>query len=301
MPICPACAGVRIVRLGSLPCYDSPLLKTPLGARLRQPAHLHACLGCELWFRDPMPTEEELLEAYRSLPADGLWAEPQRPEIWSPLRDMLEGCRPQTLLDVGCSTGDFLQWIGSGWRQSGIEPGLQAARKAQTRGVEILGASIDNLRPEQAFGAISLIDVVEHLTRPVDTLRKLVGHLDPGGRLLLVTGTTDAWSWRLSRELYWYSALPEHMIFASPAWIRWLAARLDCQVKSIRRLSSQKASLRTRVSETAVNVLYIATRRMAASPLKRGIRLPGLARVAAWPSCWWTSARDHIAVCLEKE
>ena len=54
-----------------------------------------------------------------------------------------------------------------------------------------------------------MIDVLEHLPMPLDSLSVLVRLLVPGGKLIVFTGDTNALSWRIANLHYWYSALPE--------------------------------------------------------------------------------------------
>jgi SAM-dependent methyltransferase len=172
---------------------------------------------------------------------------------------------------------------------------------AESRGVKVIGDTVESLEGSaMRFGAITLIDVIEHLPRPLDSLRKLASMLRPGGRLVIFTGATDAPSWRFAGEHYWYSAMPEHVVFFRPSWFRWAAPQLGCAVESVKRLPFRPAPLRERADETLKNIAYVGFKRLAQLPLVGAAlrRTPAVRRIDSWAGSWWTTAHDHALVTL---
>ena len=204
---------------------------------------------------------------------------------------------------MGCFRGELLEWLGPEWNRYGIEPSASAATAAVAKGIRMLGSSIDD--PALCLprlGAITLIDVIEHLPRPLHALRRLAAALVEGGRLVIFTGDTAALSWRISGARYWYSAIPEHVTFFSQSWFRWAAPRLGCSVGTMRRLAHDPASAMRRLADTGYNLGYLLLRRLHDS---RGVGrhiagLPGLSASRRFDFAWWTSARDHVLVELVK-
>jgi SAM-dependent methyltransferase len=105
--------------------------------------------------------------------------------------ERLERLTPgRQLLDVGCSYGAFLEVARErGWEVSGVElsrKGSEYARKH--RGLEVFTGTLEDAGfPDGAFDAVSLWDVVEHLDRPLELLRKTHRILRPGGVLVVFT------------------------------------------------------------------------------------------------------------------
>ncbi len=299
---CLACGSRATTCIGPLPVYTPDFLGKPLdhGA---DAGSLYRCRDCSLWFRSPLPSPEELLAYYQGLSEVEWWQYGPEREVWRYVKAELQGLPGPSVLDVGCFRGDLLAYLGDGFQRFGVEPSSDARHKAESRGVAIVGDRIESLRQEQRrFGAVTLIDVIEHLPKPLESLQTLSRLLDETGKLIIFTGNTNALSWRFALQHYWYSAMPEHVAFFAPSWFQWVAPKLDCTVTSVRRLAYRPASLRVRIDESLKNVAYVSYRRAARF---RGLakilsRTPLVCRVGRWQSSWWTSARDHILVTLTK-
>lgn len=300
---CIACGGRRLTDLGRIPDFTTGLNEKAAGEGGAASSSMYACADCTLWFRVPAPTDEELMSYYGSLSTDDRWEYEGGREVWHFIRAALGAAPGRRVLDVGCFRGDLLKFLGGEWQAYGVEPSKEARREAEARGVEVIAGSLDELAAEtRRFDAVTLIDVIEHLPRPLEAVRTLARLLVPGGRLVVFTGSTDSWSWRLSGLHYWYCAMPDHIAFFRPAWFRWAAPRVGCEVSSVRRLAFSPAGARKRLDDALKSVAYATYHRLAGRPrLARALTsLPLLGRVGSWESCWWTSARDHVLVTLTK-
>jgi len=297
---CIACDSPKVVRCGPLPVFTQDFLGRTLDATV-DPGALYECKNCTLRFRFPLPGREDLMTYYQSMDIAQCWQHGPEREVWRYIREELQSIPEPSVLDVGCFRGDMLSYLGDGLQRFGVEPSEEAANEAQRRGVTILADSIDSL-PDGGprFGAITLVDVAEHLPRPLDSLQLLSRLLLPGGKLIIFTGSTDALSWRLSGLDYYYSAMPEHVAFMRPSWFRWAAPKIDCEVISIRRMRYQLPAWPKRIDENLKNLLYLSYRRLHRLPaVPRFIfKLPVLHRIGKWQGCWWTSAKDHTLVTL---
>jgi len=106
------------------------------------------------------------------------------------------------VLDVGCSSC-YLAAPLAARRNTivGIELDAAAARDAQAFCEQVLLGDVETmdlpLEPG-SFDVVLLGDVIEHLSDPVDALRRLRRFLRPGGRLVLSTPNVANWAIRLS-------------------------------------------------------------------------------------------------------
>ncbi len=299
---CVACNSHRLIRWGALPVYTPDFLGRDLSSDI-DPGVLYECEDCTLRFRAPQPTSEELMAYYQGLDVVECWQHGPEREVWRYIKEAVASLPQRSVLDVGCFRGDMLSYLGNDLERFGVEPSKEAAGEAQRRGVTIIADSIESLRDgEPRFGAITLIDVAEHLPRPLASLQLLSRLLVPGGKLILFTGTTDALSWRLAGLDYYYSAMPEHVAFMRPSWFQWAASRIGCDVVSIRRMRYQSSSWLNRIDESLKNLLYIGYHRMRRLRSAPSIlfRIPLVRRIGQWQGCWWTSAKDHTLVILTR-
>jgi SAM-dependent methyltransferase len=300
---CIACESRDTVRIGPLPIYTPDFLGQALDSGSNA-GSLYRCLTCSLRFRFPLPTPEQLLSYYAGLEATDWWQHGTAREVWAHVKKEIATVPQASVLDVGCFRGDLLSYLGEDCHRFGVEPSASASDEARTRGITIIGDSIESLRDEtRTFGAITMIDVIEHLPKPVESLSQLVRLLAPGGKLIIFTGDTKALSWRIANLHYWYSALPEHVAFFRHSWFRWAAPRLNCDISSFTRLPYQPASLKVRIDESLKNLAFAVYHRLErVSGIKAILpRTPLLSRVGQWQSCWWTSARDHLLITLTKK
>jgi len=139
------------------------------------------------------------------------------------------------LLDVGCSSGVFLQSArDAGFRAQGVEPAPRAAATARASGVEVCCGTLDEARfPQHRFDAITLFEVIEHLASPLALLRECHRILKPGGIMLIGTGNTASWTVRSMGARWDYFSIARHgghVSFFSTVSMRILARRAGFRV-----------------------------------------------------------------------
>lgn len=124
------------------------------------------------------------------------------------------GAQPGRLLDIGASTGIFLDEMRShGWEVLGIELSEHAATYARTRfGLEVITGELSQVElPAARFDLVTLWDVLEHTYDPVAVLRRIHGRLDQDGLVALTIPNYESLDRRLFGR-YWvgYDA-PRHL------------------------------------------------------------------------------------------
>jgi SAM-dependent methyltransferase len=139
------------------------------------------------------------------------------------------------LLDVGCSTGYFLNAARLDFATLGIEPSEWAAAFARNQlHLEVLTGTLENLDlPREGFDVVVLNDVIEHLTDPRAALLRVKDLLRPGGLLYLVTPDIDSLSARLLRSRWW-GLRPAHIYYFSPRTLRDLLHETGFEVELVK-------------------------------------------------------------------
>jgi 2-polyprenyl-3-methyl-5-hydroxy-6-metoxy-1,4-benzoquinol methylase len=136
---------------------------------------------------------------------------------------------PGTLLDIGCSTGFFIDVAKkNGWIVRGIEISHDSAKIAQ----EIHNKDVyegmlqEGLYPEETFDAITLWDVLEHVPDPKQLLMIVYTLLKKDGLVFIRTPNVDGLfpriSFYFSKYLnYWpHPEPPYHLYQFSPSTLR---------------------------------------------------------------------------------
>ncbi|MEW5773569.1 MAG: class I SAM-dependent methyltransferase [Thermodesulfobacteriota bacterium] len=135
-------------------------------------------------------------------------------------------CPGGDLLDVGCGDGQFLQVCAEhGFSGRGVEHcGALARYAAEKTGAAVVhGRYSRDLFPAESFDVVALIQVLEHLAEPLDTLRSALFHLRPGGVLAVEVPSIRApqfLAWRLTRVKRFVAPpagiIPSHIGYYAP-------------------------------------------------------------------------------------
>ena len=137
------------------------------------------------------------------------------------------------LLEVGCAYGFFLQEAKRHFDVAGIELAAEAAANARGAGLNVLTGVADEptLAGLGSFDAIVMLDVIEHLPDPRETVRLLGRHLAPGGIIVITTGDFGSPVARLCGRRWRLMTPPQHLWFFTPDSLSGLgrAAGLDCE------------------------------------------------------------------------
>lgn len=117
-----------------------------------------------------------------------------------------------SLLDVGCSSGAFLQIAKSlGVNAEGVEPAEKPVQYARGLGLKVhLGLLEDVKFPDNSFDAITLYEVIEHVDNPAKILAECRRVLRPGGVLVIGTGNTDSWTRRAKGSSWDFFDMRKH-------------------------------------------------------------------------------------------
>ena len=133
--------------------------------------------------------------------------------------------RTGRLLDLGCAYGFFLKAAQPYFDVSGIELAEDAAESCRRAGLPVLSGVADepNMAKIGELDVITLLDVIEHLAHPHDTLALACRHLMPGGIIVLTTGDFASFGARLMGAKWRLMTPPQHLWFFSRESLRRMA------------------------------------------------------------------------------
>ena len=140
------------------------------------------------------------------------------------------------LLDVGCGEGEFLLEMGRlGWDTEGIDPIEAAVTTARRRGVRVTqGDLTDVALDEEAFDAITLRLVFEHVHDPVGALRACHRALKAGGVVWIATPNLDSDASRAFGDAWIFLEPPRHAVVYTPASLDRLLRRSGFEPMALR-------------------------------------------------------------------
>ncbi len=199
--------------------------------------NLWRCRDCSLIFVFPLPDPKNIYSAdYFSSAKNGFgyvdYDQDKLPMIptFKKYLAWLKQLAPDQgqLLDLGAATGFFVKLAkADGWSSTGVEISDYAAAMGRERGLKIMtGVLTDLSLPPDYYEAVTMLDVLEHLTDPAQTIEEVKKIIKPGGLLLI--NTPDAGS-LIAKILgkYWHLLVPpEHLhYFSQSNLIKFLASR----------------------------------------------------------------------------
>lgn len=190
------------------------------------------CADCSLVRLDPLPTPELLAEVYERSYRDGLYAMFAKADDvrGATARARVAAIAPQVpagpWLDVGCSTGAFLQAVVErGIEAEGFDLSAIAVETARARGLRATQSAVDDFTPEHRFACITAFDLVEHLIDPNPFLARVRDWLAPGGRLAITVPDIRSAQARVMGRHWYYYAPPVHVNYFDRDTIVRLLAR----------------------------------------------------------------------------
>ena len=140
------------------------------------------CRACGFMFRNPMPETSSLREYYAgSSDASGSVfhgdGEGSAHHSKQKKRAMyfLENGSPGSgaaILEVGCSSGEFFEFLPSVFRRYGIEPSPSSSATASERGVKVLAPFFEDLDTGDRFDVVAAFSVLEHVRDPIEFLSR---------------------------------------------------------------------------------------------------------------------------------
>jgi 2-polyprenyl-3-methyl-5-hydroxy-6-metoxy-1,4-benzoquinol methylase len=143
--------------------------------------------------------------------------------------------RSGRLIEIGCAYGFLLDRAKSCFEVAGIELADEAAARCRHNGLNVLTgtATAENLGRLGSADVFVLLDVLEHLPDPFDTLARCAGHLNSGGVIVLTTGDFGSRVARLAGARWRLMTPPQHLWFFTEESFRRWACRVGMHIEAL--------------------------------------------------------------------
>lgn len=201
------------------------------------------CNSCSFRFTNPIPTEDKIGEYYKS--EDYISHSGTKKGIVNRLYHLVRNytlkqkfklvnkhAKGKTLLDIGCGTGDFLNYLKQqGWNVNGLEPDEDARNLCKTsHGIDTVSTSeLHNLENE-SVDIITMWHVLEHVYNLNKDLEKIKSVLKKDGTLFVAVPNCSSYDAKKYKEYWAAYDLPIHLYHFRPNNIKELFAKYNMEV-----------------------------------------------------------------------
>lgn len=155
--------------------------------------HLCHCQVCGLEFYDPLLAGSPGF--YAALSQSSGYYSPMRWEFGETSRIISANAR---VVDVGCGDGRFLRTLTT-QASLGLELNPEAIRRARASGLTVSDQPVSTL-PAEHFDAVTIFQVLEHVTNPRELLDELVRIMRREGQLFVAVPNNDGYVGRAIQE-----------------------------------------------------------------------------------------------------
>jgi SAM-dependent methyltransferase len=175
----------------------------------RSTEHYHytmvRCRNCGLVFSRDILSEDALTQLYsKSKVTFSKYSDIIAKDYWRCLEHHVNRIEKSTALEIGCSSGFFLEeLLSNGFKEVfGCEPSVEAKEMAPftVRKNITLGFFKPGLYPPGKFDLVCSFQTLDHLDNPVEALHETHRILKPGGLAFFITHNVDALGARLLGE-----------------------------------------------------------------------------------------------------
>ena len=200
-------------------------------SREKRPFNIVKCKKCDLAYLNPRPTKKEIIQHYPpwyhsraqkeivNLEATTIWGIPWREAMQKKAAPILRYKREGKILDIGCGDGSLLKFMEElGWETYGIDFSGDSTRYArEVLGLNVFPGRLEEVSyPEDFFDIIIFFHVLEHLSDPLDTLKKVLPLLKADGVLLIEVPNFASFEARIFRSRWIGIDAPRHLYHFTP-------------------------------------------------------------------------------------
>ena len=206
---------------------------------------IRECDSCRFRFTSPIPTEDKIGEYYQSEDyishtdsSKGLMNKVYRLVRKRAIKKKeglaRNGTREKSLIDIGCGTGDFLNYCkGNGWSVLGLEPDEGARQICKEKGVETQHTDFLYQIPDASFEVITMWHVLEHVYHLNKDFHEIARVLKPDGKLIIAVPNCASYDAKKYGKFWAAYDLPIHLYHFRPGDLMRFAAKHAFKVDQI--------------------------------------------------------------------
>jgi predicted SAM-dependent methyltransferase len=234
---CPVCNSGTIESF--LSCKDHFLTKEEFT--------IVKCLDCGFKFTNPRPENEKLGGYYKSPDYishsnsrkgifNNLYQQVRKYTIAQKCKMISQYTSGNKILDVGCASGEFLNYMKSrNWDTTGIEPDESVRKMAlEIYGLKVYDESYLEEIPANSMDVITLWHVLEHVSDLQGRMKALHHILKPGGLLVMAVPNAACKDAQTYGEFWAGYDVPRHLYHFSRGSMEKLLNRFHFSLSAIK-------------------------------------------------------------------
>jgi 2-polyprenyl-3-methyl-5-hydroxy-6-metoxy-1,4-benzoquinol methylase len=201
------------------------------------------CRRCRLMYVNPRLTMDTLAELYNDQKISWSsyyvqWADGFKRSFGERLALIEKHRAPGRLLDLGCSTGSFMEVaIERGWTARGLDVNRESVQHAREVGLDVICGTFPHPELDGAeFELAVMSDFIEHVPDPRQVLKATRELLAKDGYLFLTTPDAGALVARLTGRRWWHLKPTEHLVYFDRKTIRELLADCGFEIVDVRAM-----------------------------------------------------------------
>lgn len=201
--------------------------------------HFGVCADCGTVYMDPVPTDDSLGRLYNDASYAFHWTDAlggQGGDQFDYEKLILlaagDGSEKKRLLDVGCASGGFLETCRNEFQGDGVELNSETAEIARRRGFDVVTGRLEDVDRPGYYDVISMRQLIEHITEPVELLRQARRLLRPGGIVYLNTPNPDSASFKLLKAAHTHVSSFGHVSLLTREGLARVAARAGLELSA---------------------------------------------------------------------
>jgi len=183
------------------------------------------CHNCDLVYMNPRPTGPNIEKFYKkNYYYDELAFDKDNfLKAKTLYRDIKKYLIKGSILDIGCSKGFFLNFMKEkNLSLHGIEPSTDSIRFAWNNfKIKIDKGYIDSAKIEKnSYDNVTAIDIIEHVTNPNITLKKIYQLLKKKGVAIIETPNIASFYHTIAKDRWMGFVLPFHLYYFTPKTLK---------------------------------------------------------------------------------
>ncbi|WP_017730989.1 class I SAM-dependent methyltransferase [Nafulsella turpanensis] len=204
-----------------------------------------SCNHCGFRFTNPRPVESELGKYYESEDyishtnegnnlINNLYKLARIYTIQQKSRLIGKWGKKGRLLDIGCGTGEFIDYNKKlKWTVSGVEVNDKARAQAEQLVQQPLFASLDAVTKEKQFQAITLWHVLEHISNLEESCLKIKELLAPKGMLFVAVPNSESYDAQYYQEYWAAYDVPRHLYHFTQQTMEQWWRKFDMHIQAV--------------------------------------------------------------------